>query len=353
MSSTIIHSNYVGKKLNPKRNFHLKTNDIFNLSTIPLIDINAIKTGKKRLLDKSGSNFDGASLRLKDNITTTNFPINQKLNFNNRITTEKSNMLNRGDSHNNSSTIPGSDLEINIKNYSIKSDNKTSNFCLSKVESIYLTGKSITSKSSKKCKSLDFINFVDDQVNNNENDYNNKLDEDKATIYEKNVFNNNLLSTKEDDRFRYPNINAVNKHNDKIRFPVFSTKSTTTNKINDNLLSNKSVSNITPKFKVNKIPILNNSILKSRKENGLNLYNNLSKDYNLLEKTFRINDNLSLDKQYNNNKQENCESSVQISKEVASNYTPSKIRKINLNHNYASNNRSNTIELRRNEPSVC
>ena len=77
-----------GKKKISKRNFHIKTNDIFCLNNVPKIELNEIRTGKKRILGAIRTNFQTTSLNLPQNgpneneIRKKKKVLKQSLNYN-------------------------------------------------------------------------------------------------------------------------------------------------------------------------------------------------------------------------------------------------------------------------------
>jgi hypothetical protein len=304
--SLIVNSKSLGKKLDLKKSFHLKSNDVFNLSAVPLIDINAIKTGKKRLPSKLPCNFVGSSLRFIES-DKPNLSTNHKHNLN-QITKRDEDI---------STTINTDSTKTFVNNFN--SNEKKQSFQLINVESIHFPGNTVTNKSSTKSKSLDYDNKI-------------KLNlKDSVFFAKKNSKNENSKS----NIMLNPSLNLNNRI--EVEEPM-STKTVTKNNNEPETTINKPNIKLSPKFKLNKIPVIRKTnVSKIRNENGVNLFNNLSKDYTLLEKTFR---NKQLYSLYDNNNNEQTNKGLTSSR---FNQSPNCIPNSNKWNSYDFNNRFNTI----------
>lgn len=325
----ITNSQRSGKRLVSK-NFHIKSNDIFNFGNIPLVNFRDIKTGKKRINGILKTNFQGTSLNLKDNCQEFTFPKKQRIileeNSEKKLVTEGENrqtlinLNNKPSSNENYEILCGNHLEHNISQMNFLDPNGK-NFISSPISFNIMSKKKRTvSKDYKKSKTTinieklkDLEKAINEKMKIHKNSRNSKLHlENNLSLQNMNEPQiNNYINPNENLLVKYQN-NSFN-HQDNtfklenipnLKSPVISShienftpqniyKNTFNNKIEIPELKNSLIHNMNRNFALQQEQInADANFIKPPKSKEFNkiINFNLNADYSRLQNSLKAED---------------------------------------------------------------
>lgn len=253
-----------GKRISNRKKFYLKTNDIFNLSLIPLVNIKSIKTGKKRIDSTVNTNFQGTSLNLKDECAISEFPKKQKHAIIGNINYSNSDILNLKILEKYSKR---NENEDNAHSYNIISKSNQNNGYNDK------TNKEISGyeKNHVVFSSANFNMNTDNNVNNINADSNTIDDYNNRNVKISNSLIKNIHSRNIKDVYYNDNIRLNNRAND-VNKNYNSFQNNNNNRINEDLLKQSNAFDVVKK--INKRNIISQDKLRNNNKDGFVIENN-------------------------------------------------------------------------------